>query len=109
MNDFKVKKGDTGYVLSATLTQDGSPFSLTGATGVTFYFQRSSDNELANRAGTIVDSPTGKVSYTLVAGDWDYLQVGTFAVEIKAAYAGGLRTTFPTEGYLRLVVEDDLS
>lgn len=58
-------------------------------------------------AATIVDAPTGAVRYAWGANDLD--TDGNYEAEFEATrIADGFKRTFPTDGYLAIVVGDDI-
>lgn len=107
-----VKEGDRGIPFTATLKDNtGAVVDLTGAT-VTFVmslFRRGAPvtPPKVNAAATIVSPPTlGQVKYTSGATDLD--TVGTYFVEWKVTFSGGLPQRFPGDGYNVVAVRPNL-
>lgn len=105
--DYVAKKGDSGPVFTATiLDQTGAVVNLTGAS-VTFVARALTASAPAiNAAATLVTPASGTVSYTPTAQDT--ANAGTYMVEWHVTAAGGAKTTFPTDGYQLLWIEEDL-
>ena len=108
MADFSAKAGDTAIVWNDTLTySDNTPVNLTGATVNLVVRTFDSATPLFNSAASIVTPLAGTVSYsptavnTAVAGNY----MGNWIV----TFSGGAVQTFPTVGYLEIVIEQSLT
>lgn len=95
-------QGDTAPAITATIVKDidGSAVNLTGAT-VKFQMRRSDDRRFTvNAVATMVDAPTGKVSYSW--GPNDLGTVGSFLVQWEVTYPDTrIQTTAPGEIVIR--------
>src|SRR5258708_4094902 len=100
-----IKQHDTARKFAATLTIDGSPVVLTGAT-ISFIFRNTKTGTVVKRNGTIVSPTGGTVEYQLVAGDVSV--AGTFQVEIEVVFADAKILTFPDDDYVNLTILGDL-
>jgi hypothetical protein len=111
MADFMLKRGDTAPSLIAVLRdKDGNPVNLTSAT-VQFVMRAT-----GTTTAPTVDAPMtvasdqvgnkGQVSY-----DWeadDTATPGTYSAEFVVTWPSGTEQTFPTTGFVSVVINDDL-
>ena len=107
MADFTIKKGSTRPTLVITLTySDGTTVDLTGGTAKFVMRSMTSTTAYINAAVAItsVTAPC-TVQYTFTATDTLY--AGSYQGEIVATFADSSILTFPTDGYIDLVVEED--
>lgn len=106
--DFVIKKGDVRPVLSSTLTYaDGTTVNLTGASVRFVMRAQTAIAPTTNAAATIV-TPTAPavVSYAFTLAD--SAVTGRFMGEWHVTFADTSLMTFPSDGYLEIVVEEDL-
>jgi hypothetical protein len=111
---FTMKRNDTRPKFKSRLTQ-ADPLApetqisvdLTAATAVKFIMREESSvgSAKVNAAAVITDAANGRVEYTWTTGDTD--TAGTYNAEWEVSW-GGDKQTFPSEGYLVVIVEDDL-
>ena len=91
-------QGDTAPDITAVIHEEDDPTSiidLSTVEGVRFQMRRQDDHRYTvNAAGSVLDGPTGRVSYSWGAND---LSVpGTYVVQFEITYAGGrIQTTSP--------------
>jgi len=93
-------QGDTAPDIAAVIHEEDNPtvaidLSSAYVSGVRFQMRRSDDRRYqVNAAATIIDGPTGRVSYSWGAND---LSVpGTYVVQWEVTYLGGrVQTTSP--------------
>lgn len=105
---FTIKQGDTGPRLLYALTP-AAEVDLTGATVLFNMRSRLAGTVRINRAAAVIvtDTITPTVAY-----DW---QAGNTAVaelceaEFEVTYAGGAVETFPNNGFITVVVADDIA
>ena len=106
---IQVKQGDTARIITATLFMGCLPFSLVNASSVSLNIQQQNvpDIEVASRVATIV-SPAinGQVSYQLQADDVD--TPGVFNCSWVVTQEDLTQLTFPTEGFITLIVNPAL-
>ena len=107
MADYIIKKGDTSPTLQATCTDSaGVAVNLTGAT-VRFVMRAlTATNVTTNAVATIVTPLSGIVSYAPTAQDT--ATAGLYQASFLVTFANATTTTFPTIGYIEIVVEEDL-
>jgi len=107
MNDqFYIKRGDTLPPLKATILEsDGvTPVNLTGMT-VNFAMRDKAGNLILDRQAEVTDYLNGKVSYEWQSGDTD--TAGTMLAEFEAS-AGSSVFTAPNDGYIKVVITEDV-
>jgi hypothetical protein len=91
-------QGDTAPDITAVIHEEDNPLSiidLSTVLGVRFQMRRLNDNRYTvNAAGSVIDGPNGKVSYSWGAND---LSVpGTYVVQWEITHLGGrIQTTVP--------------
>lgn len=104
MADFTIVAGDTNPALLDFLTySDGTIDDLTGPHSVSFVMRAlTSNSTIVNAAAEIVDAPTGAVAYTFDGT----VPAGTY----QACWVDNtLGMTFPTVGYLTILVAENLT
>lgn len=111
MIDFEIKRGDRLPIFEATLRDaDKASVDLTNADTVRLILKRGSTIYL-DKAMTVdpaqdQDDHKGKVTY--VWGDGDTNTKGQYNGEIEVTFTGGKKQTFPTHGYMTVVIAADL-
>lgn len=105
---FYIKRNDRLPILAATLQDaNGAPFPLTGTT-VKFLMRDQQSTVLINAAATIVNAGAGTVSYAW--GPTDTTTAGTFQGEFEVTVtATGFKETFPNQGYISIVIGEDVA
>lgn len=83
--------GDTSPDLTGTLTSNGTPVNLTGAS-LAVHVRKADKTTVITLTGAIVDAPAGKWSAPWGANDLS--QAGTHRVEVQVTYSGGKVQTF---------------
>jgi hypothetical protein len=109
MADFTIVQGDSAPAFTDTLEYSNKePVNLTGAT-VKFVMRALSANEPTALTGaTSVLSPTeGKVAFSPTAADTSV--VGNYMASWVVTFTGGQRMTFPTQGYLWVQIQENLT
>jgi hypothetical protein len=105
--DFVVKKGDTSPAFTATIVDNtGVPVNLAGASVRFVARALTAVAPTINASATIVSAGAGTVSYTPTANDTAI--PGMYMVEWHVTASGGGLSTFPTDGWQSLWVEEDL-
>jgi hypothetical protein len=102
------KQHDTGPAIGGQCTSpDGTPFDCTGAT-VTFIMKAvgGAGALKINEPATVVDGPTGQVSYSPTAADTD--TAGAFQAEFQVVTTSGVKETFPNTSYIAVTITADL-
>ncbi len=103
----KFKQNDTLPNLDVTLVDDDdAAINVSGATIRFLMRAPGSTTTKVDAAGSIVSAADGQVRYSWAAGDLD--TVGSYDAEFQVTFGSGGVRTFPTDGYLRIVVRDDL-
>lgn len=101
MTTFYIKQNDTRPSLYAQLLQDGSVINLTGCE------VKLAIRGLPKRNVVITDAATGNVRY-----DWvpeDTANAGIYEAEFEVTFANGDVQTFPNNGYLTIVVMEEVA
>jgi len=89
------------------LRRDGVPQTLAGAS-VSLFMRAAGDPTVTlNVAMTILDAAIGVVEYQFT--DTDLGTAGEYWYEIQVTASNGKRATFPSKGYERLFVVDDIA
>lgn len=102
---FAIKQGDRLPLLNATLVDsDGAAVNLTGAS-VRFLMRNEAGTVVVNQAATVVSAASGTVRYSW--GATDTATAGVYNAEFEVT-VDSLKRTFPTQGYLRVTVWDDV-
>src|SRR5262245_41923763 len=104
MPDFALKQGDRLPPLTMQLFySDGTPVNLVGNLGLRFTMRRvgATVNTIESSNVTVIDPPTGQISYSWEAGSTD--QPGDFFAEC-AVYDGAKWITVPTKNYIHIAI-----
>ncbi len=97
-----MKQNDLGPVLAYQLIDpDGSPAQLSGTA---VYFNMK--GKILRGACTITDAAQGEVEYTWQPGDTS--DAGFFQCEFEVVYPVNKPTTYPSKGYITILIEADL-
>lgn len=85
MASIKIVRNDTRPPLEFTITQDGAPVDLTGAT-VKFYMKDATAGtvKISGALCAIVDAVKGKCRYNWIAADTNTL--GTYLGEVEVTF-----------------------
>lgn len=111
---WTIKQHDTAPPYVAALRNDfgetsESALDLTDATSVYFLMRPSGVGDVTptiRALCTIDDAVNGLVTYQWVTGDTDITD--TYDVEFEIDWSDGTIQTVPNDGYMTVVVEDDL-
>jgi hypothetical protein len=106
---FYIKQNDTRPELDIFLRDDKDrSINITGAT-VKFSMRNASTNvvKISLAAVTTVSSTSGRVKYSFTASDTD--TAGNFDGEFQVTFVGGQIETFPNDGYIKVIVTDDVA
>ena len=108
MADFTAKQLDSALVWNDTLTySNNTPVNLTGATVNLVVRTFDSPAPLFNSAATVVTPAAGTVSYSPTAANTAI--AGNYMGNWIVTFSGGSVETFPTVGYLEIVIEQNLT
>ena len=108
MSTFYIKENDTVPSIRATLQNgSGDPVDLINAT-VRFHMRAiGSTSAVVDASATVVSDAGGIVQY-----DWnaaDTADIGSFQAEFEVTYPDGTIETFPSSGYIRVEITDDIA
>jgi hypothetical protein len=106
---FYIKQNDTRPELDVFLRDDKDrTINVTGAT-VKFNMRNASDNtvKVNNGSVTTVSSTSGRVKYSFSAADTD--TAGNFDGEFEVTFVGGQVETFPNDGFIKVIITDDVA
>lgn len=104
-----LKQNDVGGVIERTLRDGfGVPANLTGATMVfSMRVKPAGTVKISAVAASLVDAVVGLVRYTFTAANTD--TADEFEGEFQATYSNGDVQTYPEDGYIPIVVTDDIA
>lgn len=112
MSDIVLKTNDRRPYLDSILNDVNGPIDLTGAS-VQFFMKDADDSVVVNQSSTdapalvtIEDSTAGSVRYKWAAADTS--TGGHFRAEWQITFADGTKVTVPNDGYLSVVIRDDI-
>ena len=106
---FYIKQNDTRHELDVFLRDDKDrTINVTGAT-VKFNMRNASDNTVKINLGSVttVSSTAGRVKYSFSSSDTD--TSGNFDGEFQVTFVGGQVETFPNDGYIKVIITDDVA
>lgn len=106
---FYIKQNDTRPELDVFLRDDKDrTINVTGAT-VKFNMRNASDNTVKVNLGSVttVSSTAGRVKYSFSSADTD--TAGNFDGEFQVTFVGGQVETFPNDGYIKVIITDDVA
>jgi hypothetical protein len=104
-----IKQNDTASAIKRVLTDAfGSPVNLTGAT-LTFSMRvkPAGTTKISTATATVSGAGLGEVQYSFTAANTD--TADEFEGEFTATYAGGGIQTFPNDGYIPIIITDDVA
>lgn len=106
MAEITLKRGDRNPSLEATLQQaTGAPIPLHGVTQVKFLMKDENTLKIDSPV-TIIDAARGLVKYDWAAEDTD--TVGNYQAEFEITFSDGKKMTVPNNGYIVVVILEDL-
>jgi hypothetical protein len=106
VNKAHIKLGDTGTPFDATLTKDGSPVALAGATvKLNIRKQDAAASTAVQKTAQVLDPSAGTVRY-IWNGD-EITSTGLWLAEFVIITVGGT-VTYPSNGQILLDVESPL-
>jgi hypothetical protein len=106
MYDVIIKRGDTHNCIKAVLKgANGSVVDLTGCS-VKFHMAPLRQPAIVSRATHIEDAEAGEVWVVWAPGETD--AAGFYQAEFEVTYQDGKRETFPNNGYISLLIQNDL-
>ena len=106
---FYIKQNDTRPELDVFLRDDKDrSINVTGAT-VKFNMRNSADNTVKIDTGSVttVSSTAGRVKYSFTAANTD--TAGNFEGEYQVTFVGGLVETIPNDGFIKVIITDDVA
>jgi hypothetical protein len=106
MYDVIIKRGDTRNCIKAVLKDaSGTPVDLTDCS-VSFHMAPLNRPAVISRAAHIENAATGEIWLVWAPGETDI--AGIFRAEFEVVYQDGRRETFPNNGYISLLIQNDL-
>jgi len=109
-NTVEMKRNDSSPPLSAVLLDKATrlPANLTGCT-VVFNMRPSGGGaaKVSRSPAVVTDAAGGAVEYRWTAGDTD--TAGTFEAEFEVSAPGNLIRTFPSAGYIEVIIAEDVA
>jgi hypothetical protein len=106
MYDVIIKRGDTRNCIKAVLKDaSGAPVDLTDCS-VSFHMAPLNRPAVISRAAHIENAATGEIWLVWAPGETDI--AGIFRAEFEVVYQDGRRETFPNNGYISLLIQNDL-
>jgi Rib/alpha/Esp surface antigen-like repeat protein len=108
MSRLFIKQNDTNPAMQFTLQDsDEQAVSLVGATARFLMRARGGSDVKTNAVASITDAAAGVVTYTPVAADTD--TPGQYEAEVEITYSDGTKETFPSRGYISIIIQDDIA
>lgn len=108
MSTFYIKQNDTTPAIRATLENGSGDAVDLASTTVRFHMRALGGTTVkVDAAATVINANTGIVQYDWDAADTD--TVGTFQGEFEVTYSDGSIETFPNNGYIPIVITDDIT
>jgi hypothetical protein len=106
---FYIKQNDTAPSIEAVLTDStGRARSMANASQVRFNMStESGTNVISGGIGSIVNANRGIVAYEWVEGDTE--NTGIHNAEFQITYVNGQIETFPNNGYIKVIVKEELA
>ena len=105
---FFIKRNDDNPSLDVALQDDkGRPVNVTGATTV-FHMRNAADDTVKVSGGTTstLNATRGEVRYSWSTSDTD--TAGNFEGEFQVTFSGGGVQTFPNDGYIDIIIFEDV-
>ena len=105
---FFIKQNDTAPSLDAILHDDrGRSVNLTGATLV-FHLRDTADDSVKVSAGivTVLSATRGEVRYNWSAANTD--TAGSYEGEFQVTLSSGGIQTYPNNGYINIIMLEDV-
>lgn len=107
--DFTIAQGTTSPLLTWQLVDSNyAVIDLTNATSVVFIMRKvSSSTPTVTAAATITNAEAGEVSYQWASADT--ASAGIYTAQFLITYSSGLTQMSPGDGYLEIMVEENLA
>jgi len=106
MADFYIGQGDTASTMLVTLRDaNGAAVNITGASVHIDVTPIHGGTKIVDAAATIVDAPTGQVSYTFTAPQT--AAAGDYLATFTVTFGGGAVESFPNAGYYLVTINPD--
>ena len=106
---FHIKQNDDTPKLDVALQDDrGRPVDLTGATTI-LHMRNSADDTMKIDGGSTVllSASRGEVRYEWSVSNTN--TAGNFEAEFQVTHADGSIQTFPDDGYIDVIITDDVN
>ena len=105
---FFIKQNDDRPTLDVALQDDrGRPVNVASAT-IVFHMRNTADDsvKITSAAVTILSATRGEVRHTFTTTNTD--TAGNFEAEFQVTFSGGTVQTFPNDGYIDIIITDDV-
>ena len=108
--DIELKRNDTRPYLDSTLSDADGAVDLSGCT-IKFFMEDADGTTIVSQTSTgsyvtLPDATAGEVRYAWQSTD--SATGGHYKAEWQVTWGDGTKATFPNDGYLTVVVRDDL-
>lgn len=106
---FYIKQNDTAPSIEVVLTDsNGKARSMANASQVRFNMStEGGTNVITGGIGSIVNASKGIVAYEWNTGDTE--NPGVHNAEFQITYVNGQIETFPNNGYIKVIVREELA
>jgi len=106
MADFYIGQGDTASTMLVVLRDaNNNAVNITGASVHIDVTPIHGGTKTVDTSATIVDAPTGQVSYTFTAGQTAV--AGDYLATFTVTFGGGAIESFPNAGYYLITINPD--
>jgi len=105
---FYIKQNDTVPSLRATLENGSGDAVDLGTATVRFHMRTlGTTTALIDEAAQVITASSGVVQYNWASGNT--ATVGSYQAEFEVNYSNGTIETFPSNGYIRVEIIDDIT
>jgi hypothetical protein len=106
VQDFYLKKSDTGPYYYIQLIDSNGAIDLTGTTLTCSMKSVTGTAKISNASMVVTDTANGMAEYRWTSSDTSW--PNTYLFEVYAVI-GGVRYTFPTRGQARIIIYDNFT
>ena len=109
MKRFNIKQNDTSPELLVKLLDENgeAKTEIANVDTINFYMMDQSETTIVSGTATVINADEGKVAYEWSESDTS--QSGKFKAEFEVKYSsnGGIET-FPNDGYINVLIDEDI-